>query len=90
MGLGFPEGFDLGYVLRGGRGGTHLKFFFYFEFSHRSIDSRLKSVCTKFQVDPSKIDGDMAIFAKVNVIRIGICRTDKKAKKETKEGQIFG
>ena len=27
----------------------------------------------------------MAIFAKVSVIRIGISRTDKNAKKETKE-----
>ena len=57
---------------------------------HRLIDLRLKSVCTKFQVDLSEIDGDMAIFAKVSVIRIGIRRTDKKAKKDTKGGQISG
>ena len=52
---------------------------------HRSIDLRLKNVCTKFQVDLSKIDGDTAIFAKGSVIRIGISRTDEKLKKRLKE-----
>ena len=79
-------------VFKGGGGGYTIKNFFFsiLSFFHRSIDLRLKNVCTKFQVDLSKIGGDMTIFAKVSVIRIGISRTDKKAKKETKGGQIFG
>ena len=81
---------DKNIVLRGGGYTLEIFLFTILRFLHRSIDLRLKSVCTKFQVDLSKIDGDMAIFAKESVIRIGISRTDKKAKKETKGGQISG
>ena len=52
-----------------------------FGFLHRLIDICLKSVCTKFQVNPSKIDEDMAILAKVPVIRIELTEQRKKLKK---------
>ena len=65
-----------------------MKFFFsIFGFLHRLVDICLKSVCTKFQVNPSKIDEDMAILAKVPVIRIKLAEPRKKLEKVSEEGR---
>ena len=75
------------FLIKEGGGGYALENFVFsnFGFLHIPIDICLKSICTKFQVDLSKIGGEMAIFTKVSMIRKEFAERTTKIKKRLKE-----